>query len=67
MNTLAIDKPASRILKRDCDGNTYSLPQYEVNAFVMASEILELTEFMTDEWHAAIDELNSRFGEFRIE
>lgn len=67
MTTQLIDKPAPNILKRDPDGNIYSLPQSEVSSFVSAAETVENIESMTGEWFDAVHELNARFGEYRIE
>lgn len=67
MNTQTVDKPNPNILKRDADGNTYSLPAFEVNAFVISAEAVGLAEPMSAEWFSAVDDLNAQYGEYRIE
>ena len=50
------------VLKKDANGHWYSIPENEVNAFIQASEAIELSEFMSDEWYDANDELSNCFG-----
>jgi hypothetical protein len=63
MTTAIQERP--NVIKKDADGNTYSIPQREVDAFIHASEAVQLAEFMSDEYDQARDELNNRFGEYR--
>lgn len=62
--TTAIADRSSNILKKDADGNWYSLPANEVDAFVQVVETEMLAEFMSDEWYDARHELGYRFGSY---
>jgi hypothetical protein len=52
------------ILRRDCDGNVYSIPEKMVDHFTQLSEAIENSEFMSGEWYEANDELNEQYGSF---
>jgi hypothetical protein len=63
MTTQLATRP--NILKKDADGQWYSLPEVEVDSFIHASEAVELADFMSSDWHSAKDELSHRFGSYR--
>lgn len=65
MTTQLATRP--NILKKDADGQWYSLPEVEVDSFIHASEAVELADFMSADWNSAKDELSRRFGEFLLE
>ena len=50
------------ILRKDCDGYVYSIPEKMVDHFTQLSEAIENSEFMSDEWYKANDELNEQYG-----
>jgi hypothetical protein len=60
MNTTLATRP--NILKKDANGQWYSIPEIEVSSFIQMSEAIELAEFLSREWYTANDELNERFG-----
>lgn len=60
MNTLLETK--HNVLKKDCDGHWYSIPDDEVDNFIQAIEAIQNAEFMSEEWYSANDDLNDRFG-----
>lgn len=55
------------ILKRDNDDRWYSIPPNMVDSFIQAVEEISLAEWGSDEWGEACDDLDNRFGEYRIE
>jgi len=61
----AITLPSPNVMKKDSDGNWYAIPEKEVDAFIQASEAVELSEFMSYDWMCAVDELNNSFGAYR--
>ena len=54
------------VLKKDADGNWYSLPANEVDSFVQAVEAVMLADFGSGEWYESQDDLNSRFGSYML-
>jgi hypothetical protein len=50
------------ILKKDCDGHWYSIPENQVDHFIQLVESIQNSEFMSDEWYNANDELSDQFG-----
>jgi hypothetical protein len=60
MNTTLATRP--NILKKDANGQWYSIPEIEVAGFIQMSEAIELAEFLSHAWYEANNELNERFG-----
>jgi len=60
--TTAIAEKTSDVLKKDADGNWYSLPASEVDEFVQAVEAVMLADFGSPEWFNANDDLRARYG-----
>jgi len=66
MTTALADRPKN-VLKKDYDDRWYSLPPNMVDSFIQAVEAISLAEWGSDEWEEAGDELDNRFGEYRLE
>ena len=62
MTTQLATRP--NILKKDADGQWYSIPPAMADSFVQAVEAVMLAEFMSDEWYEATDDLNDRYGSY---
>jgi hypothetical protein len=56
---------AQRIVKRDCNGAYYALPEESVDRFVDLDEAIQNAEFMSDEFWSATEALSEEFGKFR--
>jgi len=52
------------ILRKDCDGHTYSIPESMLNQFTQLVEAVVNSEFMSDDWYDANDELDKEFGSY---
>jgi len=52
------------ILRKDCNGFWYSIPEEMVDQFIQLSETVENSETISDEWHSAQDEFDNVFGSF---
>jgi hypothetical protein len=50
-----------RIIKRDCNGYNYSVPEDQCNEFDRLNEAIENAEFMSDEQQSAADEFLNQF------
>lgn len=61
MTTSTIER---NLLKRDGDGNWYSLPPDLAEVFDQAVEDIQLAEFLSEEWHEANDNLLNQFGKY---
>jgi len=66
MTTALADRPKN-VLKKDYDDRWYSLPPNMVDSFIQAVEAISLAEWGSDEWWEAGDDLDNRFGEYRLE
>ena len=64
MNTATIEKTRT-ILKRDSDGVVYAIPETLEDNFIRLDEAVQNAEFMSSEWHDAIDELSSDFAVYK--
>lgn len=52
------------ILRKDCDGHRYSIPENKLSHFTQLVEAIENAEFMSDEWYDANDDLCEEFGSY---
>lgn len=64
MNTTLAQRP--NVLKKDADGQWYSIPAGEVDGFVQAVESVMLAEFMSNDWNVANDDLSDRYGAYML-
>jgi hypothetical protein len=62
MNTALIEK---NILVKDADGNWYAIPPKMEQEFIRIKEECISTDFGSNEWQNANDELNSVFSPYR--
>ena len=58
---------SKNILKKDYEGRWHSLPPNMVDPFIQAVEAITLPEWGSREWDEACDDLDNRFGEYRLE
>lgn len=52
------------ILVKDADGNWYAIPPNMEQEFIRIKEIIISSDFGSDEWQDAYDELNSTFESY---
>jgi hypothetical protein len=64
MNTATIEKTRI-ILKRDSDGVVYAIPETLEEQFISLDEAVQNAEFMSQDWHRALDELNGDFAGYK--
>lgn len=64
--TTAYAIKSKNILKRDYDDRWYSMPPNMVDSFIQAVEAISLAEWGSREWEEAGDDLDNRFGEYRL-
>lgn len=56
---------ASRnIIRKDYDGNIYSIPEDLIEDFAIMNEAVMLAEWGEPEWHDAIDALKAAYGSY---
>lgn len=54
------------LLKRDSDGNWYSIPESIVKGFNESLEETLLHDSLSSEWFEAVQELNNNYGMYLI-
>jgi hypothetical protein len=61
MTTELVEK---NVLRKDHDGQWYSLPTKMVDPFIQANEDIMNADFMSTDWSAAVNELSDQFGQY---
>ena len=64
---MTTDLAIRKIIRKDYDGNLYSIPENMIEDFAIMNEAVMLAEWGEEEWHDAVDALNSTYGPFRKE
>ena len=60
MNTQTLER--ANVLKKDMDGNWYSLPWYLEDDFIRTTEGIQNAEYLSPEWFEGHAELSTLFG-----
>jgi len=58
---------AKNIIRRNSDGNEYSIPLQHLSHFQQLDEAVQNAEWDSLEWHEACDEFNNQFEDFKKE
>lgn len=55
----------NKIIRKNADGNIYSVPESLLDDFSIMNEAIVLAEFGSDEWHLANSEFHTMFEKYQ--